>query len=203
MSINLCQIINNISDGSIKISDRFQGFVRNPSINIDFDKKKVLFNPNHNSFLILILNINSKHLKNKISIELSKSANSNPKLYLSNENNTNLGEIPIEFKNDTSKVDFKVCDYVSNNVDYKEINLKILETGQSMSGKCILIDDFCIKHCYPHHHHHHHKDNCHPHNHHHHHKDNCHPHYTHHHHHHKDHYHEHHIIKTNVMIMII
>ena len=136
MSFNLTTILDDISQGTSYL-EYFQ--LTPGQININFNDESVSFTTTTNSEFVMFLNINSCNLASKIELYINASSSSNPKLFLTDCNGSNIAELP--FTNCTN-VCYTLCDYLSNTVNYNEINFKIVETSTSINGTGISLSLF-------------------------------------------------------------
>ena len=134
MSFNLTTILDNISQGE-SFLQYFQ--LNNGQLNIDFNDTNISWTTRKETELIIFLYINSSNLTSSIELNINKSIDSIPKIYLIDQNGNNIGEVPF-----SSPLSFSIKDYVSDTISYDEINFKIFEASDSVNGTNMSIEDF-------------------------------------------------------------
>ena len=128
MSFTLSEVIDDISNGTINYLERFQ-FNGPNQLNFDFINKEVFWSSTGDSFITIFLYINSTNLLSSVQIEIEHTQQiANPLIQLINSAGTVIGTVyngPWDTGN--INITFTIGDYVSNVVNYNEINIRITD----------------------------------------------------------------------------
>lgn len=142
MSFTLSEVIDDISNGTINYLERFQ-LTSNEPLNFDFVNKELFWSSPAGSNLIIFLYINSTNLLSSVQIEIEHTQQiANPVIQLINSAGTVIGTV-YNGPWDTGYINitFTIGDYISNVVNYDEINIKIIDTFNTVNGKSCRLKD--------------------------------------------------------------